>query len=197
MASNFSYRTIRQLGFGRWLLRECVRANPFYVVSAALFGYGIFQLTTRIDPKAGAVASNLAAVALIHAYELCLLGAAAIVLTRRRSGGGDLHGLTLVAALFMAGSFLLLNQLITIWEYWGLAMVGGALVLAWVKLWCYSRLPGLRLPLNYRLAAIGVLAGHAVSTVLGDTPVAAGRGLQGVQGLAWMAGRETNPSPIQ
>ena len=120
------------------------------------FVYAIYQLTTHIDPRAGEVGGNVAAVLLTQIVDFCLLGAAALVLIKR-GGGGDLHGLTLTAAIFISGSFILLNQLVTIFEYWGAVLVGGALVLAWLKMSAFSMLPGLRLPLHYRLVGMGCM----------------------------------------
>ena len=35
-------------GLLKWILRECVRANPLYVISAMLLMYGLVQLNTAL-----------------------------------------------------------------------------------------------------------------------------------------------------
>src|SRR5436190_24017620 len=90
---------ISRYGLGRWVLRECVRANPFYVISAALLSYGVLQLNTEIDPRVGKAGGIVAGLVLLHVYEIAILIAATVVLRRRTRGGRDMHGLMLVAGL--------------------------------------------------------------------------------------------------
>jgi hypothetical protein len=182
-------------GLLKWLLRECVRANPFYVFSAALLSYGVLQLHTEIDPQVGKLGGIVLSLALLHVYEFALLGAAAIVLRKRQDEGGrDLHGLTIVAALFLGGSLLALDEFCAldksvVSHAWiGPLLMVVALGLAYVKLACYAKLPGIYLPASFRRVAIVLLAMHAVSPVVGAYREAWGLSVLQAQGLAWLAG---------
>lgn len=188
MNENWSWPTIRRLGFWHWVLRECVRANPFYVISAALVSYGILSLTRTVNPQIGVAGGVLSALAILHIYELSLLGVAAIVLLRRRDGGKDLHGLLLVAVIFLAGSFIALDELVTIWPAWGLGLVLCALALAWCKITLYGRLPGLQLPAIYRYTALVVLAAHSASSAFGAMSLTHTLLPETAQRLTWLAG---------
>ncbi|MCZ7649368.1 MAG: hypothetical protein M5U26_29605 [Planctomycetota bacterium] len=175
------------MGLGRWLLRECVRANPFYAISAMLIAYGVLELNTRLDPQIGHAGGILLALSLLHFYEWALLGTAAVLLPRARAGR-DAHGLAFIAALFLCGSFLALDELAALWPHRAPALVGGALALAWFKLRLYASLPGLRLTSRVRLLALAVLAAHAGSPLLGAATVQGVLGAALAQDLAWLAG---------
>ncbi|HYG78306.1 MAG TPA: hypothetical protein VEK08_25105 [Planctomycetota bacterium] len=175
-------------GFWRWVLRECVRANPFYVVSAALLAYGVLQLNSEIDPQIGKVGGIVLSLVLLHVYELAILAAASIVLKNRAGGGRDLHGLTIVAALFLGGSLLALDELIALWWWLGYVLIPAALLLAALKLWMYARLPGVFLPRSYRAVILVILAAHSISALLGAPHVRLAIGITAEQRLGWLCG---------
>jgi hypothetical protein len=182
-------------GVLKWMLRECVRANPFYVFSAAMLSYGVLQLNTEIDPQIGKLGGIILSLVLLHVYEFALLGAAAIVLHRRREEGGrDLHGLTIVAALFLGGSLLALDEFCAldrtiVSQTWiGPVLMLTALALAYFKLACYAKLPGVNLPASFRGVAIILLAGHSIAPVLGAYREQWALSTDAAQGLAWLAG---------
>jgi hypothetical protein len=179
---------INRHGMLRWMLRECVRANPLYVNSAALLAYSVLQLNTEIDPQIGKLRGIVISLVLLHVYEFALLGAATTVLTRRTGGGGDLHGLMLVAGLFVGGSFLALDELAAISATYGLVLVPLGLLLAAGKAEWYSRLPGIYLPWYAKLTVLGILAGHSASTLLGSPDVELAIGTEAAQRLAWLCG---------
>ncbi len=179
---------INRYGFWRWVLRECVRANPLYVISAALLAYGVMQLNTEIDPQIGKLSGIVISLVLLHVYEFAVLGAATMVLTRRSGGGADLHGLMLVAGLFVGGSFLALDELAAISPAYGYILVPVGLLLVGIKAEVYSRLPGIYLPLSCKLAVLAIIAGHSVSTLLGSQDVKERIGIDGAQRLAWLCG---------
>lgn len=180
----------------RWLLRECVRANPLYVISAALLSYGVLKLTTEIDPQVGKARGILLGLGLLHAYELCLLAVATIVLHHRANQiknasdgiGRDCHGLTIVAGVFLAGSFLALDEPVAHWPAWGPFAVFAALLLALGKLEWYARLPGVKLPPFYRYLALVLIAGPAMGPLLGSPGVRLAIGAPAAQGAAWLLG---------
>lgn len=190
MPHELSHHTdfIERHGFWRWVLRECVRANPLYVISAALLAYGVMQLNTEIDPQIGKLRGIVISLVLLHVYEFAVLGAATVVLKRRTGGGGDLHGLMLVAGLFLGGSFLALDELAAISPAYGLVLVPLGLLLAAFKAEWYSRLPGIYLPWPCKLAVLSIVAGHSVSTLLGSPDVELKIGVDGAQRLAWLCG---------
>jgi hypothetical protein len=177
---------LQRYGFWRWLLRECVRANPLYVISAALIAYGVLQLNTEIDPQIGKEGGIIATLAILHSYEIAVLFVAMAILRRRTEGGRDLHGLMLVAALFLGGSFIALDEQIALTPSLGLMLVCGALLLAAVKITVYAAQSGMVLPRNYRICILIALAGHTVSPLLGHPRVTDALGMNVVQGLAWL-----------
>ena len=179
---------IEKYGVYRWVLRECVRANPMFVFSAALLAYGVLQLNVEIDPQIGKEGGVLASLALLHVYEFAILIVAAVILKRRTGGGRDLHGLMIVAALFMSGSFLALDEQIAITPRWGIGLALLAVGLAGIKLSLYARLPGIFLPFKYRACLLLVIAGHAVSPLLGEAKLAFDYGKTALQGIGWLAG---------
>ena len=190
MPHELSHHTdfINRHGLSRWVLRECVRANPLYVFSAALLAYSVLQLNTEIDPQIGKLSGIVISLVLLHLYEFAVLAAATVVLTRRTGGGGDLHGLMLVAGLFLGGSFLALDELAAISPTYGLILVPAGLLLAAFKAELYSRLPGIYLPRWSTLAVLVVIAGHSISTLLGSKAVEERIGIDGAQRLAWFCG---------
>jgi len=173
---------------GAWLLRECVRANPLYVISASLFGWGVLELSRSLDPRVWDVASVCAVAALIHVYEICLLAVATVVLMKRREGGRDMHGLLIVAALFLSGGMIALDEMINLWPGYAPAWIAGALILAFLKLEWYGRLPGLHVPPRYRRTALAVLAAHCVPALLASEPFASRLSVAQQAGLGWLAG---------
>ncbi|HYF49715.1 MAG TPA: hypothetical protein VEJ63_09935 [Planctomycetota bacterium] len=181
---------IGRYGFLKWLLRECVRANPLYVISAMLLMYGLVQLNTALAAPAGAVDLSLLIFGLLHAYEVAVLAAATVVLQRRQlRGGRDLHGMAMVAVIFLGGSFLALDELITIWPEHGAMMLGAVLLWTAVKLRWYAALPGIVLSRVYRWAILVILAGHSVSSLLGDeSTVKALGGIEAARNLGWLCG---------
>ena len=179
---------LNRYGLYRWVLRECVRANPLYVLSAALLSYGVLQLNVEIDPQIGKEGGVLASLALLHIYELALLAVACIVLKNRSGGGRDLHGLMIVAGLFMSGSFLALDEQLVLTPVLGIGLVVAAIGLAALKLAVYARLPGVLLPLNFRICMLVMIAGHAVSPLLGEARLAFAFGKTALQGIGWMCG---------
>jgi len=133
-------------GLLRWLLRECIRANPLYVISAAVLSYGVLKLSEEIDPQIGKTGGITLVLLLLNIYELALLLAATVVLKHRQGEGGrDLHGLTLAAALFLGGSLLALDDLIAICPWLGWLLIPAAMLLAASKLAWYARLSYLAL----------------------------------------------------
>ena len=172
----------------RWLLRECVRANPFYVVSAMFLAYAVLQLNAEIDPQVGKAGGALAILALLQFYELAVLGVAALVLIKRPGGGRDMHGLTLVAAIFLCGSFNALDELANTFPQWRFALLGGALFIAACKLECYARLPGILLPARYRIAMLLILCVHSLPAMLAKCDALDARSCAVKQGVAWLAG---------
>lgn len=176
----------------RWFLRECVRANPFYVFSAATLSYGVLQLNAEVDPQVGKLRGIVTALLLLHVYEFCLLIAATIVLRRRgEEGGRDLHGLTIVATLFLGGSLVALDELIALYNRDAgmvCALIAGTLVLAGLKLMVYARQPGVYLPLRHRAGALLVLTAHSVSALLGLETLRDSWGVGVTQGLSWLCG---------
>ena len=179
---------INRFGLYRWVLRECIRANPMFVISAALLAYGVLQLNVEIDPQIGKEGGVLASLALLHVYEVAILLVASVILKRRHGGGRDLHGLMIVAALFLSGSFLALDEQIAITPTLGILLALIAMALAFGKLWIYSRLPGIFLPRRYRLCIIAIIVGHGISPLLGDPRLAFAFGKPALQGIGWMAG---------
>jgi hypothetical protein len=179
---------LNRYGLYRWVLRECVRANPLYVVSAALLSYGVLQLNVEIDPQIGKEGGVLASLALLHLYEISILVVACIVLKNRSGGGRDLHGLMIVAALFMSGSFLALDEQITLTPRLGIVLVALAIALAGIKLTLYARLPGVLLPFNFRICILTMIAGHAISPLLGEASLTFSYGKSALQGLGWLCG---------
>ncbi len=179
---------LNRYGFCRWVLRECVRANPLYVISAAFLAYGVTQLNSEIDPQVGKAGGIIAGLSLMHAYEIAVLGVAIFILRRRSGGGRDLHGMMLVAGLFMGGSFIVLDELVAIWPWLGYVLIPATLALATFKLAVYSRLPGIALPRSYRGVALLILGAHSVSSLLGTQSLKMALGLPILQGLGWMDG---------
>ena len=179
---------LNRYGLYRWILRECVRANPLYVVSAALLSYGVLQLNVEIDPQIGKEGGVLASLALLHIYEIAILAVGSVVLKNRTGGGRDLHGLMIVAALFMSGSFLALDEQITLTPMLGIPLAMFAVALAAFKLTVYARLPGVLLPRNFRLCILTMIAGHAISPLLGEPRLTFEFGKVALQGLGWLCG---------
>src|ERR1051326_5258912 len=179
---------INRYGLARWVLRECVRANPLYVISAAFLSYGVTQLNAEIDPQVGKAGGIIAGLVLMHAYELAVLCVAIVVLKRRSGGGRDLHGMMLVAGLFMAGSFIVLDELVALWPWLGCVLIPATLLLAVIKISVYRRLPGISLPLSYSAVALLILAAHSVSALMGAQSIKNALGLNIIQGLGWIAG---------
>jgi hypothetical protein len=172
-----------------WLLRECVRANPLYVISAAVLSYGVLKLNEEIDPQIGKAGGIILALVLLNVYEFALLLVATVVLKHRQAEGGrDLHGLMLVAALFLGGSLLALDELIAIWPWLGWLLIPAALLLAAGKLAWYARLPGIHLPGCFRNVALLILAAHALSPLWGAAHANGGMSSDSRQGLAWLPG---------
>ena len=171
-----------------WLLRESVRANPLFVISAALLAYGVMLLNVEIDPQVGKLHGILLSLALLHVYELCMLVVVTIILWKRMDGGRDLHGLVIVAGLFLGGSFLALDELIVFFPATGMLLVPAALLLASVKLGWYGNLRGIRLPADYQYVVLAVLTGHSISSLLGSPNVKLAIGLPAVQSLGWLCG---------
>ncbi|MGD0093622.1 MAG: hypothetical protein ABSE73_27245, partial [Planctomycetota bacterium] len=180
---------IERHGLARWVLRECIRTNPLYVISAALLCYGVLLLNQEIDPQIGKAGGIILTLALLNFYEFEVLIVATIVLKHRQpEGGRDLHGLTMVAALFLGGSLLALDELIAIWPWLGWVLVPAALLLVAGKLAWYARLPGLNLPLRFRNVVVILLAAGAISPLLGHPEIVSRLGMRTVQGLAWLPG---------
>lgn len=173
---------------GAWLLRECVRANPLYVLSASLFGWGVLELSRNLDPQVWDVPRVCAVAGLIHAYEFCLLIVATVVLVKRREGGRDMHGLLIVAALFLSGGMIAMDEVINLSPGYAPAWIAGALVLALIKLEWYGRLPGLYMPPRYRRVALAVLAAHCIPGLLSSKPFASHLSVVQQSGLGWLAG---------
>lgn len=173
---------------GRWLLHECVRANPLYVISAALMAYGIHELNTAADPQIGKLGGIAIALGLLAAYELALALVATVILRRRTGGGRDLHGLMIVAGLFLSGSLLALDELTAARPAEGPWLLAGALVLAWLKIEWYGRLPGLRLPPAARYVTLLLIAAHASAPLLGALQVRGDLSPAMAQNLSWLAG---------
>jgi hypothetical protein len=185
-----SLYSFERLGLWRWLLRECVRANPFYVISAALVSYGILEVVTKIDPQVGKAGGVLLAAGVVHLYELCLLAVAGIVLWQRReceAVGRDTHGLLMTAALFLSAGFLALDEVMDLYPGWAPYWIGAALALAVVKLTCYGRMPGLYMPARYRWLAVLLLAGHSVSALLGRPAIDGELSRESARALGWLA----------
>jgi hypothetical protein len=178
---------LNRYGFIRWVLRECVRANPLYVVSAALLAYGVQQLNTEMDPQVGKLGGVVVSLALLHLYELAILGAATTVL-KLRGSGCDMHGLMLNAAIFLGGSFLALDELIALYPWLGLVLLPAAVALALAKLAWYARLPGIALPFSYRITAVAIVACHALSPLLSPPAVKLAVGERACQELSWLVG---------
>jgi len=155
---------------GAWILRECVRANPLYVISALLFGWGVLELSRSLDPKVWDAVGVCAVAGLIHVYEICLLGVATVVLIKRREGGRDMHGLLIVAALFLSGGLIALDEMSNLWPGYAPVWISAALMLAFIKLEWYGRLPGFHMPPRYRRMALAVLAAHCVPALLASEP---------------------------
>ncbi|MCK6472951.1 MAG: hypothetical protein L6R28_14505 [Planctomycetes bacterium] len=176
------------LTLGRWLLHECVRANPFYVISAALMAYGIHELNTAADPQIGKLGGIAIALGLLAVYELALAAAATVILRRRTNGGRDLHGLMIVAGLFLSGSLLALDELIAARPAEGPWLLAGALVLAWLKTEWYGRLRGLRLPPAARYVTLLLIVAHASAPLLGALQVRGDLSAAMAQDLSWLAG---------
>ena len=120
--------------FIRFLLREAVRANPLYVISAACIAYAVLQLNAELDPETGKLTGIATILGLLQAYEWAVLGAFTLVMRRRGAGGRDMHGLAIVAALFLGGSFIALDELIVLRFYAGCWLAAAGLVLAGLKL---------------------------------------------------------------
>lgn len=180
---------IMRFGLMRWMLRECVRANPLYVISAALTGYGILKLNEDIDPQIGKTGGILAVLLLINLYEYTVLAVATIVLKHRQTEGGrDLHGLMLVAALFLGGALLALDELIVLYPSFGWIIILTALILIYGKMSWYASLPGVYLPRRFRWVLLLILASHALSALLGDRQLVAGMDETTVQNLGWLPG---------
>jgi len=173
---------------GAWILRECVRANPFYVISALLFGWGVLELSRSLDPKVWDVFGVCAVAGLIHVYEICLLAVATIVLMKRREGGRDMHGLLIVAALFLSGGLIALDEMSNLWPGYAPIWITAALLLAFVKLEWYGRLPGFHMPPRYRRMALVVLAAHCVPALLASEPFSLHLTVAQRTGLGWLAG---------
>ncbi|HEY3320213.1 MAG TPA: hypothetical protein VGP72_07095 [Planctomycetota bacterium] len=178
---------IHHYGLLRWVLRECVRANPLYAISAALLAYGVMQINAEINPEIGKFGGIVIGLLLLHIYEVAVLAAATVVL-RRRQNGGDLHGLMIVAALFLAGSFLALDELIAIKTWLGFVLIPAALLLAAAKLEWYSRLPGVLLPARYRYAILAIIGAHSISSLIGSPAINLSIGMVAARELAWMCG---------
>lgn len=176
------------LTLGRWLLHECVRANPFYVISAALMAYGIHELNTAADPQIGKLGGIAISLGLLATYELALAAAATVILRKRTNGGRDLHGLMIVAGLFLSGSLLALDELTAARPAEGPWLLAGALVLAWLKIEWYGRLPGLRLPPAARYVTLLLIVAHASAPLLGAFQVQGDLSPAVAQGLSWLAG---------
>ncbi|HLX61486.1 MAG TPA: hypothetical protein VKX17_09410 [Planctomycetota bacterium] len=176
------------IGLFRWLLREAVRANPLYVISAALLAYAIQQLMEELDAQVGRLRDVLTILALLHVYECAVLIVATVVLKRRARGGLDMHGLMIVAALFLGASFIALDELAMIAPLLGLALTAATLILAALKAWWYAQLPGVWLPLRYRGAMLAILGAHALSVLLGSREIVYASFLPHAQNVAWLCG---------
>ncbi len=177
-------------GLLRWLLRECVRANPLYVISALLIMYGLFELNHEIDQKGWQTGAHLSAYALLQFYEASLLVVATVVLRRRRKTvpGMDCHGLMIVVAIFLSGSFLAQDELVAQGLGWSALLVPLSLVLAWAKITWYARLPGIYLPLPFQRALLAVIMAHTLGSLWGLLEITALRKAYSMQSLAWLLG---------
>lgn len=185
---NLFFKSSTKMGFWRWLAHEAVRANPLYVISAALLAYAIQQLMEELDPQIGKVREILQIVALLHIYEIAVLIVATVVLKRRARAGLDMHGLLIVAALFLGASFIALDELTMIRPWLGAALIAATLALAAIKLAWYARLPGVLLPWRYRAVVLAILGAHALSPLLGARQITHPLTPAAAQGLAWLAG---------
>ena len=123
-------REVSPDGIVRWLLREAVRANPLYVISAALLAYALQQLMIEIDPQIGKLGGVIASQMMLHAYEFAVLLVATVVLKQRTRAGLDMHGLLIVGALYMGVTFIALDELVAIRPHMGMivASIGLAAV---------------------------------------------------------------------
>jgi hypothetical protein len=111
------------------------------------------------------------------------------VLTHRKARGGrDLHGLTLVAILFLSGSFLALDELVVLWPGMGPYLVPLAVAWAALKMKFYSTLPGMNLPARYRWTITALLAGSSLSPLLGDLKLRELLGTETARNIGWMGG---------
>ncbi len=174
--------------FFRWLLREAVRANPMYVISAALVAYAIEQLMTDLDPQIGKLAGIVTVLGLLHLYEIAALVVATIVLKRRTRGGLDMHGLLIVAALYLGATFIALDELIAIRPTLGLILVPLSLLAAAFKLYWYSRLPGVFFPARFRNVMLVLLGAHSLSPLVNSGALLRGVDPVVSQGYAWLVG---------
>ena len=178
-------------GFMKWLLRECVRANPLYVISAALLAYGVYLMESEVDDHIGQMAGKMIAFSLLNIYELAVLVVATVILRLRQpvgSGGQDLHGLMLVMLLFLGGSFLAQDEIIAAMPEYGIFLVITGLLLAAIKLAWYGRLPGVLLPRKFQVVLLGMLAGHSVAPLWNGAGINKTFGILIAQGLSWMLG---------
>ncbi len=172
----------------RCLWQEAVRANPLYVISAALLAYAVAQLMTEIDPQIGKLGDVSVILAILHVYEIAVLCVATVVLKKRVGAGLDMHGLLIVAALYLGVTFIALDELIAVRPWLGALLVPVALGLAALKLKWYAGLPGVYLPAKYRHAALAILGAHALAPVLNSRDLFPDMNPHVMQGIAWLLG---------
>lgn len=175
-------------GLLRWLLHEAVRANPLYVISAALLAYAVREFMVEIDPQIGKLGGVIESLVLLHVYEIAVLVVATVVLKRRARGGLDMHGLLIVAAIYMGVTYIALDELVTIRPWLGLAVAVAGLAATAIKLAWYARLPGVCLSARYRWVVLLVLGAHELSPILNSREISEALPPVVAQGLGWMAG---------
>ncbi len=175
-------------GLIRWLLHEAVRANPLYVISAALLAYAVREFMVEIDPQIGKLGGVIASLVLLHVYEVAVLIVATVVLKRRARGGLDMHGLLIVAAIYMGVTYIALDELVAIRPWLGLGIAVAGLAATAIKLAWYARLPGVCFSARYRWVVLIVLGAHELSPMLNSREISAALTPAAAQGLGWMAG---------
>ncbi|NQT85252.1 hypothetical protein HQ560_00720 [bacterium] len=140
----------------RSLSRLVVRRNPAYLVSAALMIWGVYTILQPADPDLppGHLPAILATLSTFQVYEFLLVGIAAFLVCRRRVMD-DGATLVLIEALFVVGSFIIVDEITFGAGRIGLgsALALAAAVLAALRFGALGPVVGRRLPLSL----VGVL----------------------------------------
>ena len=154
---------------GRRLLRHVVRANPAYLLSAVLMIAGVYTIVEPGKQQLGNLPAILATFSTLQVYELLLVGIAVFLVCSRRVYD-DGATVVLLEALFVVGSFMLLDEVTFRHSRLGLGLGLAACGLAVVRFGVLGRAVGrsvFRSPLGWFVLVLFAWNGVAPAVLAG------------------------------